>query len=378
VQEAIYQYSRTHHELEFDQVWDSGELSRRLRRFPLIVARYFGEAAAQRFYDEDTLSESRTLPGRPVPDVQDPFMLEVHEAISPPSAALPVSRLPVYVLRRHYGDLEKVVGRALAGESGLAVLLGDSSTGKTRSAWEQVRRLPPRWRLWHPASPEELLAKLPDVAPHAVLWLNELHRYLCTQDVRRDEATAALLLGSLQDPRRAPVLILGTLWHEYRLEMAPAESHANLRPQVRALITGHFIPVPETFTDSELRLLAAAAEQDPRLAEAQAKAEQGHVTQYLAGGPAQIERYRIAAPAAQAVLHAAMDARRLGWGLVLPAAFLADAARAYLTDCSRTSCGATGSTRRSVTCSRSAAATGGRYRSAGRRRAAPWKLATGW
>ncbi len=94
------------------------------------------------------------------------------------------------------------------------------------------------------------------------------------------------------------------------------ESHNDLRPQVRTLVSGHLIPVQETFTGAELRLLATAAEQDPRTpAEAQAKSEQGHVTQYLAGGPAQIERYCTADPAAQAVLHAAMDARRLGGGL---------------------------------------------------------------
>jgi hypothetical protein len=332
VQEAIYEYGRTHPGLEFEQVWDGGELSRRLRRLPRIVARYFGEATAQRFCDEDALLEVKTRPGRLVSEVQDPFVLEVHEAISPSGVALPIPQLPVYVPRRHDGDLEKVVNRALSGESGLAVLLGNSSTGKTRSAWEQVKRLPEEWRLWHPTSSDELLAKLPEIVPNTVLWLNELHRYLYTDDPRRDETTAAQVLDLLRDPCRAPVLIFGTLWHEYRLRLAPAESNNDLRPQVRTLVSGHFIPVQETFTDAELRLLAATAEQDPRLAEAQTKAEQGHITQYLAGGPAQIERYLSADPAAQSVLHAAMDARRLGWDLSLPAAFLADAAQAYLTE----------------------------------------------
>ena len=85
----------------------------------------------------------------------------------------------------------------------------------------------------------------------------------------------------------------------------------------------------------ELRELAAAASTDPRLAEAQAKAEESHVTQYLAGGPAQIERYRTADPVARAVLHAAMDARRLGWSQTLPEGFLAAAAQTYLTNLQR-------------------------------------------
>lgn len=280
---------------------------------------------------KDARLEVKVRPGRPMSEVQDPFVLEVHEAISPSSVALPVPRLPVYVPRQHDGDLEKVVDRALAGESGLAVLLGNSSTGKTRSAWEQVQRLPEEWWLWRPAHPDELLLKLRAVGPHTVLWLNELHRYLYTDDVRRDETTAARVLETLRDPSCAPVLILGTLWHEYRLRLAPAEIDNDFRPQVRILVSGHFIPVPEAFTQAELRLLAGAAERDPRLAEAQVNAEEGHVTQYLAGGPAQIERYRTADPAAQAVTNAAMDARRLGWGRTLPAGFLADAAQTYLT-----------------------------------------------
>jgi hypothetical protein len=42
-------------------------------------------------------------------------------------------------------------------------------------------------------------------------------------------------------------------------------------------------------------------------------------------------RYRNAPPAAAALISAAMDARRLGMGIVLPLAFLQAAAPGYLT-----------------------------------------------
>lgn len=298
------------------QVFDASAAQELLRRAaPRIIQPY----------------EAPTGPGRPVSEFRDPFALEVHESISP-HGATPVSQLPLYVRRQHDGELEKVVDQSLTGDSALAVLLGNSSTGKTRSAWEQVQRLPGHWRLWQPISPDELLADLPALGRHVVLWLNELHRFLYTEDTQRDETIAAWLRQTLRDSDRAPVLILGTLWHEYRLQMVPAEDDNDIRPQVRTLLSGHFIAVPETFTDGELRQLARAAPQDPRLTEAQANAEDGHVTQYLAGGPAQIERYLTADPTAQAVLHAAMDARRLGWSVSLPARFLDDAARAYLTE----------------------------------------------
>ncbi|MGC4744778.1 hypothetical protein ACLQ28_03805 [Micromonospora sp. DT201] len=291
-----------------------------------------GDAVAQQLATREAAIEVQPGPGQLVSEVHDPFALEVHEAIRAPVITSPLARLPIYIRRQHDGDLEKVVDLALAGQSEIAVLLGNSSTGKTRSAWEQIQRLPTPWRLWHPAFPDELLAKLSGITPHTVLWLNELHRYICTDDIRRDETIAGRLLEMLRDSSRAPVLILGTLWHEYRLRVAPAESLNDVRPQVRALVSEHFIPVPETFGQTELQLLADAASQDPRLAEAQTKAEQGHITQYLAGGPAQVERYLTADPSARAVLHAAMDARRLGWGPTLPTAFLVHAAQAYLTE----------------------------------------------
>lgn len=337
VQDAIHQYEQDAPGVRVEQIWDGSELGRKLRRHPQIVARYFGKEAARRFCDDDASCEIEASPGQPVSEVRDPLAFEVHRAIAPYSTTRPVPELPIYVPRNHDGDLQKVVDRAVQGESDIAILLADSSTGKTRSAWEQLRRLPENWHVWHPASPDELLAGLPKITRPTALWLNELHQYLHTDDVGRDERIAAGLLERLRGVNHAPVLILGTLWHEYRLKLAPAEIKNDLRPQVRALVSGHLIPVRETFTDSELRMLADAAELDPRLEEALAKAEQGHIAQYLAGCPAQIERYETAPPAARAVADAAMDARRLGWGVNLPGHFLAEASLSYLTDLQRDS-----------------------------------------
>ncbi|WP_018347508.1 tetratricopeptide repeat protein [Longispora albida] len=335
VQDAIYEYQLAHPDFVIDQIWDAHTLGSKLRRHPDIVAQSFGRAVAERFCDDDVLVEARPRPGRPIAEFQDPLALEVHAAIQPVALAPSAPQLPTYVPRQHDGELGKVVDRAIEGIGGIGVLLGNSSTGKTRSAWEQVQRLPEDWWLWHPASPDELLAGLPAIAPNTVLWLNELQRYLCTDDVHRDEKIAGLLIGALRDGRCAPVLILGTLWHEYRLKLAPAETEGDIRPQCRALVTERFILVPETFTPAELDLLERAADGDQRLAEARAQAEEGHITQYLGGGPAQIERYKTAPPAARAVLHAAMDARRLGWQQALPAGFLMDAAQAYMTSLER-------------------------------------------
>jgi len=56
------------------------------------------------------------------------------------------------------------------------------------------------------------------------------------------------------------------------------------------------------------------------------------VTQFLAGVPELLARYRNAPPAARALIHTAMDARRLGMRQALPHAFLEASAPGYLSD----------------------------------------------
>jgi len=49
--------------------------------------------------------------------------------------------LPPYVPREHDQVLDQVVAAAADGRSGIAVLVGGSSTGKTRACWEALALL---------------------------------------------------------------------------------------------------------------------------------------------------------------------------------------------------------------------------------------------
>lgn len=71
--------------------------------------------------------------GRALAEVTDPFDLEVHRPVQAdePSAGLPVLR--TYVPRELDRQLTEVVCAAAEGASGMAVLVGGSSTGKTRA-----------------------------------------------------------------------------------------------------------------------------------------------------------------------------------------------------------------------------------------------------
>ncbi|MFI0269666.1 hypothetical protein [Streptomyces luteogriseus] len=267
----------------------------------------------------------RMLPGTWLSEVNEPLTLEVHQAIESPVSGLP--GLTAYVSREHDRQLAKAVTEATAGKSRIAVLVGGSSTGKTRACWEALNLLRERsepWRLWHPLTPKALLAGEDDIAPRTVIWLNEAQRYL-----HSEEASAALR-GLLRHPGRRPVLVLATLWPDH-WDTLVTRTAPDRHPHARELLDGHKIYVPDAFTETDLAALATHAEHDPRLEEAAAQARNGHITQYLAGVPALMDRYESAPPATKALIHAAMDARRLGAGPRIPLAWLADAAPGYLT-----------------------------------------------
>ncbi|HEU5028791.1 MAG TPA: tetratricopeptide repeat protein [Spirillospora sp.] len=270
--------------------------------------------------------------GRPLGDWPDPLDLELHPAIDSPHARLP--GLPAYVERGHDTVLEQVVEDALR-HSTMAVLVGEAATGKTRACWESLRLLPDEWNLWHPLAPsrpQATLKEIRSVGPRTVVWLNELQHYLLTPGVDLGEQVAAELRVLLRDRSRGPVLVLGTIWPRHWATLTGYNSlHEDPHAQARALLTGTEIPVPTTFSPRDIDRALVVAETDPRLAEAVRNAEDGHLTQYLAGGPALQALYRTASPAARALMDAAIDARRLGHGPYLPRSLLLAAVPGYLT-----------------------------------------------
>ena len=275
--------------------------------------------------------------GWPLAEVTDPFALEVHRPVQPEEAPAGLSALPLYVPRDHDQALAQVVRAAAGRRSGVAVLVGGSSTGKTRACWETLgllRDQQPPWRLWHPidpSRPDAVLRELPGVGPRTVVWLNEAQFYLDVTEGGLGERVAAGLRELLRDPVRAPVLVLATLWPQYWDELtARPPGGPDPYAQARELLSGHDITVPTAFTPAQLGQLTRSA--DARLALAAAGAQDGQVVQFLAGAPELLARYRNASPAAAALIRAAMDARRLGMGIGLPQGFLAAAAPGYLTD----------------------------------------------
>ncbi|MEV7658195.1 tetratricopeptide repeat protein [Streptomyces anulatus] len=276
-------------------------------------------------------------PGTSISEL-NPFDLEVHQAIEVPDPKqIDLPLLPKYVEREHDTLLGEIVREAIGGDSRFVVLVGGSSTGKTRACWEAIQALPADWKCWHPIHPthcDAILADAENIEPRTAVWLNEAQHYLLTPGADKGERVAASIREILRDPRRRPVLFLGTMWPENWETLTTTCDPGDRDPHVqsRALLTGRNLEVPSTFSGRDWENLYASTHSDPRLAQAAENAEQGEITQYLAGVPALLNRYRAAPDAARAVIEAAIDARRLGHGSALSAEFLEAAAEAYLTD----------------------------------------------
>ena len=273
--------------------------------------------------------------GFAIRSLTDPVEFEVHPAITVAGRTdLPV--LPEYVPRPHDDEVDDVLREAADGAR-MLVFVGGSSTGKTRSAWEAVHRLPDGWALWHPIEPSRPAAVLDGlkagVPPRTVLWLNELQLYLNPSEVELGERVAAAVRDLLRTKADTPLLVIGTLWPEHWLTLTagPESPWSDRHNQARNLLRGATeIRVPETFADA-VDALRSAAVSDPRL-DLALREGHGRVAQYLAGVRELIARYNNATAAQLAVMAVAADADRIGHVAWVSEQWLVDAAEGYLSD----------------------------------------------
>jgi uncharacterized protein YidB (DUF937 family) len=268
----------------------------------------------------------------------DAQRLGVHRAISAEAApGQAVPELTVYVQREHDVRLRELL--SAPARPVMVMLVGGSSTGKTRAAFEAVRQCLPDWSLLRPVDAADLLEQVRSGAPgpETVLWLNE------TQIFLRGEPGVAVALRQLL-ARDEPVLVIGTMWPEFWKEFtsAPDDSGPDVNCQATELLLqdANRVDVPETFAGRDLVQLNYVLAADLRLAAAaQAAGSDGKVVQVLAGGPELVQRYDHPADAedrfGKAVLAAAMDARRAGCESPIGASLLQAAAPAYLDSSER-------------------------------------------
>ncbi|MFD0279899.1 hypothetical protein ACFVHB_39235 [Kitasatospora sp. NPDC127111] len=287
----------------------------------------------------------------PAPTVRaaGPLALGVHRAVLPDSVrdgGRAVEQRPLltpYLVRAHDLRLRALVAGAVGGgPSVLALLLGESTTGKTRSLYEAACECAGDQPLQHPADAKDLhqLLAADAVTPGTVLWLNETQRYFHGESGVDNAKRLTRLLSRVRG-----IVVLGAMWRSPYYTDLTAQGRVSGNEPIRDLLTGAStvcLNVPDALTAEqceELRTLADGAAtgcSDARVAAALEAGipDDGRVIQYLSGGPELLAAYRdetLFSPVEHALITAALDARRLGHAQPISAELLAAAADGYLS-----------------------------------------------
>lgn len=250
-----------------------------------------------------------------------PRDLGIHSAIITPDTD---GDLPAYVERDFDFRLRTVLSNDLPNRGCFVVLIGGSSTGKTRSLYEAVDELMPRWWLVQPSDTAELLDLKNRPPRQTIFWLDELQRYLGSHPPLTSECVLAFI--------RSGNVVVGTLWpDQYNAYTAGrGDDLARLLNKIAVPIS-----VPDRLTDDELEKAGRKAAEDSRIEAALTVTDAG-LTQVLAGGPRLVMRWEQPPdPYTGAMITAAADAHRLGVQAPLPRRTLAEATLGYLSRADR-------------------------------------------
>ena len=276
-----------------------------------------------------------------VRDIADPVRLGVHRAAP---AAVPteapggwdgaVEHVPAYVPR----DVDSRLRERLAA-GGFVLLVGDSTAGKTRAAFEAMAATLPKHVLVCPSGREAVSVAITQAAQtrRCVLWLDDLERFLGSGGL------TAAQLGRLIIGAGHHRVILATLRaaEEARLADAAADTDDGARDALRdtrqVLDQATTIRMARMFSAQELER-ARARDWDPRVAEALGHSREYGIAEYLAAGPQLLRDWEDARGAAAgrhargaALVAAAIDLRRAGYTAPIPRAVLGQVQEQYLT-----------------------------------------------
>ncbi|MEU5943554.1 tetratricopeptide repeat protein [Micromonospora sp. NPDC047548] len=241
---------------------------------------------------------------------------------------------PLYIKRVIDQELNDRLTKARQRGQGFVLLIGNSSAGKTRSAYEAVVSIFPDWNVFLPSSAEDLhWLTRQQVKKPTIVWLDELQRFLPGGGSSGIGKETFLALWS----KRKPVIFLATIWpNRYQHYLSPPERPEGYAAQRKDRIVGTLhiaerIYVEDSFTASELAAARALAKKDYRIKVALQDSHYG-VTQVLAGAPELVASWQHADSYSKAVITAAVDVRRLGIEGSLTPALLKRAAGVYLND----------------------------------------------
>ncbi len=253
---------------------------------------------------------------------------------SPGGASPDAFEAPVYIPRDLDGEL-----RELLAAGGFVLLVGDSTAGKTRMAFEAMRATLPDHALVAPPG----VYAMPTAVSRAaavrccVLWLDDLERFLGPGGITAADI-ARLLSG---DDHHRVILATIRATEQARLTAdlrADDRAWQGLRDVREVLDQARQLRIARLFTTAELAR-AGARDWDPRIAEAVRHADSYGVAEYLAAGPLLLRDWDDARGSptgiharGAAIVTAAVDIRRAGYTSPIPRDLLDEVHRRYLDD----------------------------------------------
>lgn len=249
--------------------------------------------------------------------IRDPRQLGVHPAGS--------DSLPTYVPRDVDDKLRSRIARG-----GFVLLVGDSTAGKTRAAYEAIAATVPDHVIIAPKDCAALWASVDRgvQASNCVVWLNDLEHYLGSDGVSR-EMLARLLSG------KGHRIVVATI-RAVELARFSAESSGDGLHIARAALelVDEEIRVERRLSNAE-QSRAEERKWDPHIADALQHSGDYGLAEYLAAGPELLRDWRNgwdvgAHPRGAALVAAAVDVRRAGLNPPLAGRLLEETAEEYL------------------------------------------------
>lgn len=275
-------------------------------------------------FREDLLVDGRGRIPR-VRDLADPLDAGVHPAAPMGDARTPGARVPPFVRRDLSGEIEEAI-RARP----FVLVVGESTAGKTRAAFEAVRVVRPEAAFIapDPATPTALRAASAAIRRErssVVVWLDDIDRYLAAGGL-----TSALLRRLLSPGGSRACVVVATIRAQERARLTNAREAGDAlgaRTAREVLGQAHEIRLDRHWHRSEVDR-AREHREDSRLAQAVAGAGRYGIAEFLAAGPQLLTAWQDAwAPGSghvrgAALVSAAVEARRAGWSRPLPIALL--------------------------------------------------------
>jgi len=265
-------------------------------------------------------------------DIGDPVTVGVHPAAALPSRAATSSRPPAFVRRDRSVEMDDAVRHG-----GFILVVGESTAGKSRAAFEAVRTCLADYLFIRPADracvPAALAAS--QRVRRCVVWLDDIEQYLGSPGL-----TPHLLSRLLGDGKRQ-VVVVATMRAQERARYSARHrpgADAGVADVLRAgrevLEAAVEIRLDRRWTRAELSR-AQAFGADERMAAALQHADQFGVAEYLAAGPQLFADWQDAwcpgtHPRGAALVAAAVDARRASYHRPLPLDLLIDLHEYYL------------------------------------------------